>query len=114
MTMCNNLKIVESTREDGQYGMMCTVAIVDHPKHGRILITEGYGGEGQLRGGQYRWEHGMVIKLLPTDTFDSLSAGPWNDTVTLLEAVYGGYDDARPVLRWDGSAIASLAGGLGL
>lgn len=106
--------IVEIKRGDGQYGMTYTHALIDHPEHGRLLIMDGYGGEDQLRGGQYRWEHGCVIRLQPGDTLESLEAGAWNDATSLLDAVVHGCDDTRPFARWDGHAIASLAKSLGL
>ena len=102
-------KLIESTTETGVYDISSTMAIIEHPQHGRLLICDGYGGEGTLQGGTYRWKHGVVCKIKPTDTLPSLEHEDWNEGTTALDAVLHGCDDTRPVLDWHGQAIAAIA-----
>lgn len=94
--------------------MRRTEAIVDHPEHGRLLIAQGYGGNNDLRGGAYRWEHGSLFSLRPGDTFARLEGGEWNDEVNLYQAVVHGHDESRPVLEWPGYMMAAMAESAGL
>ena len=65
--------LIETTRVEADYGMLCTIAIVEHPKHGRLFIREGYGGEDSLAGGAIRWKHGIAIRIQPGDTLLTIS-----------------------------------------
>ena len=106
-------KLIESTTLAGLYDMDATIAIVDHPTHGRLLLCDGFGGMDEPRGGMYRWEHGVVCQLHPDDTLADLEAD-WNDFTTIREAVITGHDDSRPILEWTGSQVAALAKSAGL
>lgn len=104
-------KIVEKRTVTGQYDIDFDQMIVDHPEHGRLFLSEGFGGLDSLEGGAYRWKHGLAIALKKDDTFDSLECGEWNEIFALYEAVMQGYDDSRPILPWSGYAIKALADG---
>ena len=107
-------QLIEMENVGREYGFDGTQAIVDHPEHGRLLLTDGFGGMGDLRGGAVRWEHGLVVKLLPGDTLDGLRDAPWNEFCDTFDAVIKGYDDSRPVLNWHGPVVAALAAQAGL
>lgn len=96
-----------------EYGLAGTEAVIDHPVHGRIYIADGFGGVGTIEGGTVRWAHGIVCQLHPEDTLAILD-GQYNETVTTLAAMTGGYDESRPVLEWDGSMIEGVARSAGL
>lgn len=100
--------IIEKRTVSGQYDLNCDQMIIDHPKHGRLLLAEGFGGMDSPAGGMYRWCHGIVVKLQVDDSFASLEAGEWNDYCNLYQAVIQGYDKSRPVLQWDGNMINSV------
>ncbi len=112
--MSEKIKIVEKEDVTRDYDMRGINAIIDHPKHGRLLICDGFGGIDNLEGGAVRWKHGMVVQLQDDDTLDGLQTAEWNDYTNLWGAVVNGYDKDRPVLGWDGSAVASLATKLNL
>ena len=99
-------QVIEWTVTKGQYDLRCETAIVQHSTHGRVLIAQGYGGLLDLRGGAYRWQHGIACQLQPGDTLQSLSETPWNDQVSLYDAVINGYDDRRPMIDL-GAGVAS-------
>lgn len=107
------ITLIESKLVKREFGMTGTIAVVDHPKHGRLLIVDGYGGEYKLRGGMVRWEHGMVAKLLPGDTLTTLST-PWNDWYLVLDAILLGLDESRPLQKWTGDMVSKLAKSAGL
>lgn len=100
------IKIVEEQVVDGAYGFRREMLIIDHPRHGRLLLAEEYCGETELRGGQYRW--GSVHRLQPDDTFGAL-AGEWNECTTILEAVEMQHDDSRPWLDWPPLYVERMA-----
>jgi hypothetical protein len=114
MKPTTTIQIIEIKTTPRDYGMAGTQAVVDHPKHGRLLIEDGFGGMDQLRGGCVRWEHGSVYQLQPGDTISSLEAAEWNDNYNGLQAVVNLLDDSRPYLQWDGSAIAAVSKKAGL
>lgn len=105
--------LIESNTTIGQYGMVTTEAIVDHPQHGRLYITDGYGGMDMSAGGAYRWRHGIACQLLPSDTLDALDA-EHNDFCTIKQAMRKAYRDDRPMLDWPGIAVQNLAESVGL
>lgn len=110
----DNAALIEWEHVGREYGFNGTQAIIDHPEHGRLMITDGFGGIDSLDGGAVRWRHGMVMQLHPGDTFDSLRDAPWNDYMDLFDAVIKGCDDSRPVLNWYGKTIGHLAAQVGL
>lgn len=114
MTTTAKPTVIDRREWTGPYGLTGVSAIVDHPAHGRLLLSEGYGGENTPAGGCVRWRHGLVVRLLGGDTFQSLADGRWNEYVSLMEAACGGHDDSRPILPWDGNAIEAMAKRCGL
>ena len=98
--------VIETRDVERDYGFRGTNAIIDHPKHGRLLVCDGFGGMDTLRGGAVRWEHGIVVLLRADDTFATIDP-TW-------DYVRHGYDDDRPIQMWGGQAIASLAKACGL
>lgn len=110
----SKVTIIERRNVERDYGFSGTEAIIDHPANGRMLLCDGFGGIDTLAGGVVRWTHGIAIKLQDSDTFETLDGAPWTNGVTLMQAVQKGYDDTRPVLDWDGLAIARAAAAAGL
>ena len=106
--------VVESRDVERAYGFTGTEAIIDHPKHGRILIADGFGGMDSIEGGCVRWRHGTVIQLHPDDDFDALDALEWNESYSGIEIVYSYLDKTRPGLDWAGYMIDKLATSLGI
>lgn len=92
---------------DGQYGISREMVIIDHPRHGRLLLAQEYGGDLELRGGTYRW--GSAYRLHHDDTFEVLEAD-WNESTSILEAVQYMVDESRPWLDWPSYMVARLAG----
>lgn len=108
-------KIIECRWVARDYGFQGAEAIIEHPKHGRILIYDAFGGIDSQRGGMVRWSHGGANQLLDGDTLESLDAGEWKDGVSLMQAVQQGYDDARKFVDGlYGQALDRLAHSLGL
>jgi len=110
------LRVIESRSVERDYGFDGVEAIVEHEGYrmpGRLYIADGYGGEEDINGGCVRWEHGIVCRLRPDDTLDTLD-GDYNGHVTIMEAMTHGYDDDRPVMDWPGRAIAAIAQVAGL
>ncbi len=106
--------IVEATTYEAEYGFTGHKAIIDHPKHGRLLITTGFGGMDTMAGGSVGWDHGGVYQLKPGDTFESLNTTEWNEFTSLYGAVVASYDDSRPLLNWSSYAITAIAESVGL
>lgn len=106
--------LIETRDVRGAYDMICRQAIIEHPTHGRLLLTEGYGGEDSLEGGAYRWRHGVLAKLQPGDTLAALEAAEWNPVLSHLGAVLEDCDPDRPVLAWDGHSLEAVARAAGL
>ncbi len=109
-----SVKVIERRDVIGSYDMRCTQAIVDHSEFGRLLITEGFCGMYDLRGGQYLWEGGVVAQLRPDDTFETLQSPANSIGMTILSFVLDGRDQVRPMLPWPGPNIARLAKKCGL
>ena len=100
-------KLIEKRAAEGRYGMTTDSMILDTDTHGRLLITDGYGGD-DVNGFCCRWTHGIAVQLKPSDTFAVLDED-WNDCTSTYDAVVNGYDNNRPVLNWTGHAIAAIA-----
>jgi hypothetical protein len=103
------ITLIERDCTEADYGMMADMAIVEHPKHGRLFIREGYGGEDSLAGGSVRWRHGIACRIQPGDTLESLRSDPQG----YLDLVQG-HDPARPVLTLDGRELERIAEATGL
>lgn len=106
------MKVIEKRDTEGAYGFETTQAIIYHPKYGRILITDGWGGD-DLEGYCYRWRHGVVAFLKENDSLTTLDKA-LNDYTSILDAVIHGYDDSRPLQMWPGAAVEKLANKLKL
>lgn len=104
--------VIEKRDESG-YGFSGVEAIIDHSKHGRLLVLDRFGGIDSMQGGAVRFKHRMVVKLHDDDTFAVLDAD-WNEGTSVMSAVTHGYDDSRPVLEWDRNMITKLAEYCGL
>lgn len=105
--------LAEVITVEAEYGLEETLAIVDHHKHGRIMIKQSFGGVDSLQGGAVRWSHGVAVKLRSNDTFADLDAD-WNSYCSILDAVLNGHDDTRPVFEWDGCMVEQVARSVGL
>jgi len=90
------------------YGQTTTEAIIDHPKHGRLYLIQGYGGEGTIAGAAPRWRHGAVCRVLGTDTLESLR-GDANEYTSVINVALAGHDPDRPLLDWTGHMIKRCA-----
>lgn len=99
--------LIAKRAAEGRYGMITEALILDTDTHGRILITDGWGGDA-ICGECYRWKHGLAIQLKANDTFAELDKD-WNEWTSTWSAVTNGYDAARPILGWTGHAIAAIA-----
>jgi hypothetical protein len=108
------IRIVEKENVKMDYGMTGINAVIDHPEHGRLFISDGFGGVGTMQGGCVRWTHGMAIKLKSDDTLEKIKSLPWNDFIGNFEAMLEGYDNERPVMEWSGHIIESVAKSAGL
>ena len=108
------MKIIEKRDVVRDYDFAGIEAIIDHPKHGRLLIQDGFGGIDSMQGGAVRWSHGLVHKLLDTDTFETLGEVVNDHGSTVQDCMTHGTDTTRPQLLWDGFCIAGLAKSLGL
>lgn len=111
--MDQEINVIESDHVERDYGFRGTDAVIEHPTHGRLLLSDGYGELGN-RGGKVRWEHGTAVKLQPGDTLGSLRSTEWNDWMNLFSAVKTGCDESRPVLDWSGDMVAAVAKSAGL
>ncbi len=111
--MGNKTTIVEHVEITRDYGLMGHEAIIDHPKYGRLLIQDSFGGMDSLQGGRVSFKFGLLIQLHADDTFQTIT-GVWNDYMDLGEAVRQGYDNSRPVMAWTGYMIEKLAESAGL
>jgi hypothetical protein len=114
-TTQSKIRVIESETLRGAYDFPCTLAIIEHPKYGRLLIREGFGGMDTLAGGQYRWRHGVACDVKDEDTIESLNDGEWNEHTTLIAAVLAGYDPERPIAAWaSGHILDKMARAAGL
>ena len=102
--------IVERRSRSGIYDLTAQEMIVDHPKFGRVLIIEGFGGN-ELQGQAYRWRHGMAVALHADDSFAGIDK--IDDRKVLPDTFLGlamlGDDQSRPILNWSGRQIEKLA-----
>jgi len=108
MAATKKATIVEAREGEHEYDFKGTEVIIDHPKYGRLFLTTGFGGMGEMRGGAVRWEHGMAIQLRADDTFAVLDKDD-----TLYNAMHG-YGEDRAILEWPGKIIESVANSAGL
>lgn len=108
----NNAKkqwaFIDADSVPGRYNLGCDRWIIEREGQ-RMLITQGYGGEHTLDGGQIRWKHGAAYQLRDGDTFQSLKGEYFNDIMDGLDAVLNGLDNSRPLLNWSGHVIEQVA-----
>jgi hypothetical protein len=108
--------VIELESVERDYGMAGTIAIVESPEHGRLLIEDGFGGIDSLQGGSVRWKHGMAVKLQPGDTLESLRQidPSFQYETSYYEAMKNCLDPSRPILPWEGYVIENVAKACGL
>lgn len=99
--------LIAKRAAEGAYGFTTESMIIDTDAHGRLLITDAWGGN-EVVGQQYRWSQGFAIQLKSDDTYETLTM-PWNDIYSTLEVVLQGQDDSRKILDWSGHAIEAIA-----
>lgn len=114
MTTATENVLIETGELEAEYGYTCTVAVIDHHEHGRLLLMQGFGGMDSVEGGAVRWRHGMAVKIHDDDTLDGLGSERWNAETTLYQAVVNGHDNSRPVMEWDGFVVERIASTVGL
>lgn len=102
------ITVVEVDTQPGAYDFQRQRIVIDHPQHGRLLLSEGWGGS-EVQGQCYRWCQGSVHRIQAEDTVASLRATSWNECMTGLDAVDLCVDDARPPLEWAESTIERMA-----
>lgn len=107
MKTATKSRVVDVDRQSGAYDMIRECAIIDHHKHGRILITEGWCGMDDIRGGAYRYTGGAVYQLKPDDTFASLADEQEQTGNDHLAGI-------RQLLDWTGAMIDRVAKSAGL
>lgn len=107
MKTATKSRVVDVDRQSGAYDMIRERAIIDHHKHGRILISEGWCGMDDIRGGAYRYTGGAVYQLNPDDTFASLAD---EQDATGSDHLTG----IRHLLDWTGAMIDRVAKSAGL
>ncbi len=110
------MKLIEKQTIERDYGFDGTIAIIDHPDHGRVLIEDGYGSDG-LNGACVRWAHGLAIQLQPGDTLQKLmhEDNPQYDHQTYHQIASAGRDDTRSIFfDLPGHTLTRWADTLGL
>jgi hypothetical protein len=107
-------RLVESRTREAQYGFSCREAIIEHPTMGRLWIGQNWGSDG-LNGKLILWKYGVVVKLIPTDSFATLDNAVNEYGMTTLHRASHAADPARPLLHWLGGPwIERVAESLGL
>lgn len=99
--------LIEKRAQEGRYGMTTESMILETNTHGRLLISDGWGGDA-LNGECYRWRQGFAIQLKADDTFAALDKN-WNESMSTIATAMDGYDPERPILDWPGHAIDAIA-----
>lgn len=108
----NKVTVLEKRSVEREYGMEGTEAIVIKDGE-KLLLTDGFGGIDDLRGGAVRWCHGKVVKLKAEDTFEGLDA-EFNVYFSVLDRALKAMDPERPLLCLHGRQIESIAEKAGL
>ena len=102
ITTANEVTVLEKRSVVRDYGIEGTEAIVIKDGE-KLLLTDGFGGQDDLRGGSVRWCHGMAVKLKAEDTFQ------------ILDAEFNVYlDPERPLLLLSGRQVEAIAKKAGL
>lgn len=103
-------KIIERATRTGLYDLDTESVIVELEDGTRVYLTDGYGGEDTLDGGQYHWRYGIAVQVKPTDTLASLTT-PDDQGNTLID--YASHTFAvkteRRILDWSGPRINRIA-----
>lgn len=113
ISVTTSTPVVEVREERGAYNIWCKSAVIEHPEHGRVYLTEGFGGLDAPEGATYRWRHGTACKLQPGDTMDSLETDRWNEHASILDVMLFDHDPSRPVVA-EGAEVARIAEAAGL
>lgn len=104
--MTKQWHVIDRKSYNGPYSMQGE-RIIAAKGNKRYLLTTGYGGGQTVRGGAMRWDHGVVVQLLPKDTLHSLSQTPEGDINSVMDRALAGADPARPVLNIDPRTIVA-------
>lgn len=94
MATAGKCKLIETQSITHDGDRPGTRAIVDHPTIGRLMISDGVGGQSGYSGGTVRWIYGAAYKIGDTDTMAHVSS--------------------MRRLRCNGLTISALAESLGL
>jgi hypothetical protein len=103
------VELIECDVNPGLYNLPCQEMIVELSNGTHVYLSEGFGGMDELMGGQYRWQHGIAVKLLPTDTLASIRVDDGAVLLSNFDRMVHGYDTERPLLDWSGSKIGKIA-----
>jgi hypothetical protein len=98
--------LIEKRSQAGMYDIGTESMILDTNTHGRLLVTDGWGGS-EINGYCYHWRHGLVAQLKTDDTFETLDQ-PWNEYTGTINAIMTGNDPERPLLDWPSFAIVDI------
>ena len=105
--MPTRIQVIELDHVGIEYQFIGTMAIIEHPRHGRVLLVDRFAAP-------VPWEHGRAVKLKDVDTLRGLRKTRWNQWYTLLSAALAGHDEARPPLAWSRHVIETIAKQAGL
>ncbi len=108
----NEVTVLEQRSVEREYGMGGTEAIVIKDGE-KLLLTDGFGGIDDLRGGTVRWCHGKALKLKDGDTFETLDA-EFNAYFSVMDRALKAMDPERPLLSLHGRQIEAIAEKAGL
>ena len=78
----------------------------EHPRYGRVMLIEGFGGVESLHGGAWRCRHGRAYRVEAPDTLASL----WEP---IDRPPYCRSFEQCDRLNWNGSAIQRIAANMG-
>lgn len=114
-------KLIEHDIHLGSYDLPYTDAIVELTDGTRVYITQGFSRETFMGLGEYRWDHGVAVQVQKDDTIKGLRTSDIIEklrtydytTHTTITSPYFtmivGNDATRPVMKWDGHKIESIA-----
>lgn len=108
----NEVTVLEQRSVVREYGIEGTEAIVIKDGE-KLLLTDGFGGQDDLRGGTVRWCHGKALKLKDGDTFETLDA-EFNAYFSVMDRALKAMDPERPLLSLHGRQIEAIAEKAGL
>lgn len=98
-------RLIETTVIPNSVGSFRLI-LAEHPRYGRVLLIEGFGGLDSLHGGAWRFRHGRAFQVEPSDTLAYL----WD---TMPRPPFVRNFERRDLLNWSGSAIQRIAKTMG-